>query len=90
MRWSALFSWVGGDHRSCVTELVRIAECSKFGVIMRPGKASRVCRRAVVVASLLAALFFVSVNQVLVRLWARAIIANPDGLCVIPLFGRFV
>jgi hypothetical protein len=52
------------------------------------GIMSRVCGRAVAAAALAVVLFFVSVNQVLVRLWARAIGINPFGLVEIPLFGR--
>jgi hypothetical protein len=33
------------------------------------------------------ALFFVTVNQVLVRLWARAIGISPSGLVEVPSFG---
>jgi len=35
----------------------------------------------------LAVLFFVRVNQVLVRLWARVIGVGPFGLMVVPSFG---
>jgi hypothetical protein len=37
-----------------------------------------------------AALFFITVNQVLVRLWARVIKTGPFGLVAIPSFGRIV
>jgi hypothetical protein len=36
------------------------------------------------------ALFFITVNQVLVRLWARVIKTGPFGLVAIPSFGRIV
>jgi hypothetical protein len=36
------------------------------------------------------ALFFVFVNQVLVRLWARVIKTGPSGLVAIPSFGWIV
>jgi hypothetical protein len=60
----------------------------EFGVIVRRGNASPACKHAVAAAALAVVLVFVSVNQVLVRLWARVITINPFGLGAIPSFGR--
>jgi hypothetical protein len=43
----------------------------EFGVMVRRGNASPACKHAVAAAALAVALVFVSVNQVLVRLWTR-------------------
>jgi hypothetical protein len=66
----------------------------EFGLIICLGKASWVvwsCRMAFGfdprVPPGWVALFFVTVNQVLVRLWARAIGISPSGLVEIPSFG---
>jgi hypothetical protein len=50
-----------------------VSRMFEFGVTVRPGIMSRVCDRAVASAAMAAALFFVSVNQVLLRLWTRVI-----------------
>jgi hypothetical protein len=60
----------------------------EFGVIVRRGNASPAYKRAVAAAASAVVLVFVSVNQVLVRLWARAVKINPSGLVAIPSFGR--
>jgi len=57
--------------------LVCIAECPEFGLIMCLGKASRACDHADCAAAQAAVLFFYTVNQVLVRLWARVIDIDP-------------
>jgi hypothetical protein len=46
---------------------------SEIGVIMRLGTTSRVGDRVVFMLASASVLFFVRVNQVLVRLWARAL-----------------
>jgi hypothetical protein len=60
----------------------------EFGVIVRRGITSPACKHAVAAAALAVVLVFVSVNQVLVRLWARVVKINPLGLVAIPSFGR--
>jgi hypothetical protein len=60
----------------------------EFGAPVRRGIASPAGKHAVAAAALAAVLVFVSVNQVLVRLWARVIAINPSGLVAIPPFGR--
>ena len=52
----------------------------EFGAVTRRGNASPVCWCAVMTAALAAVLVFVSVNQVLVRLWARVIQISVVGL----------
>jgi hypothetical protein len=49
----------------------------EFGIIVCPGIMPRVRVCAVMAAAKVAVLVFVSVNQVLVRLWARATKADP-------------
>jgi hypothetical protein len=60
----------------------------EFGVSVRLGIMSRVYVCAVLSAAFAVVLFFVSVNQVLLRLWTRVIGINPFGLVEVPLFGR--
>jgi hypothetical protein len=73
--------------------LVCIAECPEFGLITCSGKASWVVwsRR---LAARWVALFFYTVNQVLVRLWARVtelgLWSSDHGLMEVPSFGRLV
>jgi hypothetical protein len=53
---------------------------SEIGVLMGLARSVPACRLPCV-------LFFVRVNQVLVRLWARVMEACPYGLADIPSFG---
>ena len=60
----------------------------EFGVIVRRGNASPACKHAVATAALAVVLVFVSVNQVLVRLWARVSSDRSSDWSTLPSFGR--
>ena len=60
----------------------------EFGVIVRRGITSPACKHAVAAAALAVVLVFVSVNQVLVRLWARAAQIQSSDWRRVPSFGR--
>ena len=56
--------------------------------MVRRGNASPACKRAVAAAALAVVLVFVSVNQVLVRLWARVSRDRSSDWSTLPSFGR--
>jgi hypothetical protein len=60
----------------------------EFGASVRRGIASPACKHAVVSAALAVVLVFVSVNQVLVRLWARVSRDRSSDWSTLPSFGR--
>jgi hypothetical protein len=76
--------------------LASVSRMSVFGVIRCRGKAPPVWSRRMPLglargwSPARVALFFVFVNQVLVRLWARVIKVSPSGLVAIPSFGWIV
>jgi hypothetical protein len=76
---SQLLGPIGRDSDGCAT-LGLYRGMFEFGVNMRLGNASRVYIYAVLSAAYIAVeLFFVSVNQVLLRLWTRVMDVCPWG-----------
>jgi hypothetical protein len=79
---------------SLAAGVLAVSRMFEFGLIMCLGKASWAvwsCRFAFGfdprVLPGWVVLFFVTVNQVLVRLWARVIGISPSGLVEVPSFG---